>query len=590
MVALGSPKTRHLRRYLTLFRRWFWLLGLCALVAALGALLVSKLQPPTYRATALLIVDQSAPGQDVYTGLLASDQLVATYEHLITQPVVLQRAVQSVGGISAAQLAQHVSVNDQPATQIIELDVEDGNPVRAARLANAIVDAFITVQQQSADAELADVQQRLAPQIAQVSQQISNLNTTLDRLRAKDANDPRIPGIQQQLTAALAQRDSLQTLSTQLTTHAIVMGNSIHVFQPAIPPTVPDRPKPLLNMAIGALFGLLIASGFVFLVEFLDDRIRTPAQVEALISIPIIGSIGVERSKRLLLSGNPNTHTLGAYQQLRTNLSFVALDKPLRTIVVTSAQAGEGKSTVALNLATSLALSGKRTLLLDADMHHASLHTALDVPNADGLSLCLVAENPARVFGDSTQDSRLASVHADSHTPNLYIQTAGPTPPNPTVLLQSDRMRDLLRFVLSDDAGSNRMDMVVIDTPPATNFVDAAILAGVADGTIFVIDATRSRKGPVYHALDALRRADARIVGVVLNRTSAPQESYAYQKFDGQDDGRAPWNAKGADGRHTAPENISDRGAADAVGQESARPPRGMSPASSESWAHEDGS
>src|SRR5262249_50721266 len=160
----------------------------------------------------------------------------------------------------------------------------------------------------------------------------------------------------------LAQRDSLQTLSTQVTTHGIVMGNSIHLFQPAIPPTVPDRPKPLLNMAIGALFGLLIASGFVFLIEFLDDRLRTPAQVQELTGIPVIGTIGAERPKRLLLSSNPSARAIGAYQQLRTNLSFVALDRSLRTIVVTSAQAGEGKTTVALNLATSLALSGKRTL------------------------------------------------------------------------------------------------------------------------------------------------------------------------------------------------------------------------------------
>jgi capsular exopolysaccharide synthesis family protein len=586
MVALGSPITPHLRRYLTLFRRWFWLLGLCALVAALGALLVSNLQPPTYRATALLIVDQSAPGQDVYSGLLASDQLVATYEHMITQPVVLQRAARSAGGISAAQLAQRVSVNDQPSTQIIEVDVEDGNPDRAARLANAIVDSFIAVQQQSADAELAAALQRLAPQITAVSDQIRDLNTTLAQLKAENPDDPRIPGIEQQLTSALAERDSLQTLSTQLTTQRIVMADSLHVFQPAIPPSAPDRPKPLLNAAIGALLGLLLASGFVFLMELFDERIRTPAQVEELVGIPVIGSIRGDRPNRLLLSGNPSAHTLGAYEQVRTNLSLVALDQPLRTIVVTSAKPGEGKSTIALNLATSLARSGKRTLLIDADLHHASLHGALDAPDKGGLSLCLAVENPRRLIGDGPQ---AAFIHVDDRTPNLHILPAGPTPPNPAELLQSDKMRDLLRFVLSDEAGSNRMDVVVIDTPPATSFVDAAVLAGRADGTIFVIDATRSRKGPVYQALDALRRANARIVGVVLNRTSAPQQSYSSQRYGGQDNGRARWNAIGADGRNGALGKTSDQGVTNAAERDSPYPPRGTSPAGSDGWAHEDG-
>lgn len=572
-MLVSSRKTRHLRQYLGLVTRWLWFLGLCGLIAALGALLVSKLQPPTYRATAQLIVDQSAPGQDPYTGLLASNQLVTTYVALIDQPVVLERAAKSVGGISAAALAQRVSVKDQPGTQIITLDVDDGNPVKAARLANAIAEAFITVQQQSADAQLADVQQKLAPQISDLSAQISDLNKTLTQLRANDSNDPRIPGIEGQLASAQARRDSLQTLSTQITTQSIVMSNSIHVFQPATPPGAPDHPKPLLNAAIAGLLGLLIAAGFVIMKEFLDDRIRTPAQVEEVTDIPLIGSIGVDRPERLLLSGAPSVRALGAYQELRTNLSFVALDKPLRTIVVTSAQAGEGKSTVALNLATSLALSGKRTLLIDADLHHPTLGAAPGVSQVSGLSLCLVAESPETILAGDSRSRELAGVHTDEHTPNLSIQTAGPTPPNPAELLQSDRMRDLLRYVLSDEAGSDQRDVVVLDTPPATNFVDAAVLASHADGTILVIDATRSREGPVLQARDGLLHANARIVGVVLNRTSAPQGSYSYRKYGEVNGERTSHNAPGTGDHQQAPSSPSDREAAE---EESPRASQGL--------------
>src|SRR5258706_13375744 len=152
MVRAGRTSVLH--TYLAIARRWLWLLAVCTVIAAGGALAVSMRQPKVYRAITLLTINQQLPGQDAYSSLLASDQLVVTYTALISQPVVLARAAGQVGGISAPQLAQRVKVQDQAGTQIIQLSVDDPSPHRAAQLANAIAAAFIAIRQESEDAKL----------------------------------------------------------------------------------------------------------------------------------------------------------------------------------------------------------------------------------------------------------------------------------------------------------------------------------------------------------------------------------------------------------------------------------------------------
>ena len=180
-----SDRTSALHEHLAVIARWLWLLGLCAVIAAGGAFTVSKMQPSVYRATTLLTINQQLPGQDPYSSLLASDQLVVTYEALISQPVVLTRAAHQVGRISPTQLAQQVTVQDQPGTQIIQLSVDDTSPHRAAALANAVAAAFIAIHQESADAKLSSAEQQLEQQLKQIASQVTSLTASIDALRAK---------------------------------------------------------------------------------------------------------------------------------------------------------------------------------------------------------------------------------------------------------------------------------------------------------------------------------------------------------------------------------------------------------------------
>jgi succinoglycan biosynthesis transport protein ExoP len=517
-------KGRELRKYLGTMVRWIWLLVLCTALGAGGAFAASKIQPPVYRATALLIVDQNAVGQDTYSSVLASDQLVTTYVNLINQPAVLQKAAALAGGITASQLGTRLHVAAESGTQVIQVQADDPNPQRAADLANDVAAAFISVQQQTAAAEFNDANDQLNQQLNAVAAEIDSLTSQISTLRANDPTSPRIQTLQQQLTAAQARRDSLQNISGQLIVQGLTASNNLRVFQPAIPPTTPDHPKVMLNTLLGGTVGLLLAIGTALLFEFLDDRLRSPEDVETVSTLPTLATLSSGSKHGALLTAGDDSRLAESFRILRTNLSFSSLDRPLRTIVVTSAVPGEGKSTTSINLAISLAQSGKRVALIDADLRRPTVHKRLGMQNTNGLSLRLLGE-----MANFGLDYPLATLAA---YPNLHVVTAGPKPPNPTELLGSERMSQFLQALLSGGPQRPAMDLLVLDTPPTVAFADATVLAGRADGTILVADATFSREGQLLRARDALKRVNAHLLGVVLNRVAHKrEEGYYYEHY-----------------------------------------------------------
>lgn len=516
---------QELRRYRAIAIRWLWFLSLSTLLAVAGAYLVSKEIRPVYRATTLLIIDAQGTSDSTYTGLLASDQLVSTYKSLITQPIVLQRAAAHLTNVSAAYIGQRLQISDQPGTQIVVIRVDDTSPTRASAIANAVADAFVAVQQDSADAAYLSSQQQIAQQLAQASQQVSTLSDQIAALQSKDPSDPQIQALQVQLEGAVQNRNALQTLNAQLAAEHISAGGSVRVFQEATPPTAPDHPKASLNALIAGLVGFLIAASLVVVLEFFDDRVHTSEELQVLIGASMLTTIGEAKSGNLLL-GTTNTQRNArlslAFRTLEANLSFIGFDEPLRTIAVTSALPGEGKTTVAVDLAISLTQSGKRVLLIDADMHRPRIHEVLGLSNTGGLSLWLLQSNSP------------TPIASPAGMPNLHVLTSGPKPPNPSQLLGSTHMRELFRWVMSDQPGIGKVDVVVVDTPPLGAFVDGALVAAMADGAIIVADGSHLRAGPVLRAKETLVRANAKIIGLVLNRAMkhqvAESESYDYIK------------------------------------------------------------
>ncbi|PKN92337.1 MAG: hypothetical protein CVU44_14450 [Chloroflexi bacterium HGW-Chloroflexi-6] len=283
-------------------------------------------------------------------------------------------------------------------------------------------------------------------------------------------------------------------------------------------PSSPIRPQPLSTAGLGAAVGLMLAAAIVFLIEYLDDTIRSADQAVEALGLPVIGYIAeLEHDQdKAYVSENPRSPAAEAFRTLRTNLEFASVDKPIKTLLVVSAHPGEGKTTVATNLAVTIAQGGKRVLLIDADLRRPRVHHHLGLNNRVGLS---------NLFRDSIAIGDVAHAWQDS---NLSVITSGGVPPNPADLLASERMAAIL------ESANKLFDMVIVDAPPFL-VADASILAARADGVVLVIRPGKTPLDAAMTTLEQMKRAGANILGVVLNRIPRNRPNYygGYRHYSG---------------------------------------------------------
>jgi capsular exopolysaccharide synthesis family protein len=290
--------------------------------------------------------------------------------------------------------------------------------------------------------------------------------------------------------------------------------SGLRMAQPALEPVVPIGPHPVRNAVLAALLGLFVAAGVISLLEYLDDTVKTPEDLEKIASLATLGAVAripkadARRYGQLVTNGKTSAVS-ESFRLIRTNLDFAKADHDLRVVLVTSANPSEGKSTTAANLAVVLAQAGKRVILIDADLRKPSVHRIFGVTNRGGLSNLLIRD-----------ESNLASVTHATSIPYLRVLTAGPLPPNPAELLASPRLATLL------DRLSCLVDTIIIDSPPVLAVSDAIVLAGAVDGTLLVIDSTRTRADSLRRAVDALGKSGTRLLGGVLSKVSTRSGDY----------------------------------------------------------------
>jgi capsular exopolysaccharide synthesis family protein len=295
--------------------------------------------------------------------------------------------------------------------------------------------------------------------------------------------------------------------------------NNVRIVDRAQVPGVPFTPNTRRDWYRALMAGLVLALGLVFSVEYLDETIRTPGDVARSIDAPFLGLVPNVGGQHMPLLSGTVPHEFGeALRALRTSLVFASTSSENRIVALTSAQPLEGKTTSASNLALGLALGGMRVLLIDADMRRPSVHKGLGVPNATGLSQVLVGQVPAR---DAIQQTR---------DPNLFVLSAGQPPPNPSELLASNGMKNLLKKLEKD-----QFDWVLIDTPPVLAVTDAAVVASMVAGVVFVVRSEMTSSRQALQALDVLQAsANPRIIGVVLNRVNLQRDKYYYSRYYGR--------------------------------------------------------
>lgn len=285
----------------------------------------------------------------------------------------------------------------------------------------------------------------------------------------------------------------------------------ISVVQPAALPTVPSAPHVGLTVALGLLAGLALGLAQALLRESLDSGVRSADDLRASTDAAVLALMPHDRNPTLVVRSDPRGARAESFRRLRTNLQFFDMADGLRTVAVTSALRGEGKSTVAANLALALAEAGSRVVLVDGDLRRPSVAGYLGVEGSVGLSTVLIGR------------ASLADVVQPWGEPHLHVLPAGAVPPNPSELVGSASMVWVLRELAAE------YDFVVVDTPPLLPVTDAAILARLVDGAIMVAGAGRVRRHDLEGALAALETVGARLLGVVLNHLSHRQrDAYLY--------------------------------------------------------------
>ncbi|MDQ0663223.1 capsular exopolysaccharide synthesis family protein [Arthrobacter ulcerisalmonis] len=289
---------------------------------------------------------------------------------------------------------------------------------------------------------------------------------------------------------------------------------SLSIISPAVAPNAPSAPNTSVNLLVGLVLGLTLGIAASLARAALDSRIRGEADLRRVTDAPLLGGISFDQAaakKPLLTQAAPQSPRAESFRQLRTNLQFANVTKHAKTVLVTSSIPGEGKSTTATNLAIALSEAGQSVCLIDADLRRPMVNEYLGLDRNAGLTTALV--------GDADVNDLLQPWGSNT----LYVLTSGRIPPNPSELLGSQEMKNLLETL------ETTFDSVIIDAPPLLPVTDAAVLSQSVAGTVLVVSAQRARTNDLEKALNALYLVGANVLGVILNQLPAKgPDAYSY--------------------------------------------------------------
>lgn len=372
----------------------------------------------------------------------------------------------------------------------------------------------------------------------------TDLNTVLITISVADGSPVQAAAIAQAVADSLV--ETVDTLEKPKTGGSSPV--SLSVIKPAVAPPAPSAPNIELNLAMGLISGLVLGLALALLRTILDSRIAGEADLRRITPAPLLGAISFTEEavrKPLLTQTQSQSPRAESFRQLRTNLQFSNFSGRANSILITSSLPGEGKSTTATNLAIALAQAGRSVCLIDADLRRPSINNYLGLDRNAGLTTALV--------GDAEVDDLLQTWGND----NLYVLASGQIPPNPSELLGSNEMAQLIERL------ENSFDSVVIDAPPLLPVTDAAVLSQHVGGVVVVVGSRKLRHQDLEKSLNALQLVDANLLGIVLNHLPAKgPDAYTYSYYTNEEQDlssnkRSIKNKKSSASKH-APQTTED--------------------------------
>ncbi len=515
---------------MVIWRRW-GLVALTTVLAAGAAAGFSLTQTPIYRSSVTLEVQREGnPAENAYYTALNNEARANAYALQVTGPSVLARAAERLGlPGEAARLRGMLAVSQTADTGMIEISARHPDPAMAKAVAEATGEVFIEeikAQQES----------RYRTSLAELDAQIAALEARIADTQAAIVSYGNVDAL---TTAARAELAQLETQLTNDETRLRVMlqsteqfrlamaqyDDSVTVFSPAELPAAPVSPRPLRNTALATVVGGMIGVGTAFLLDYLDDTVHTPEDARAALGVNVLGAVpDVEGKSTIgwLAQEEPLSTAAEAFRDLRTSLQYASLDAPLRTLLVTSTEPDEGKTFVAANLATVVALGGRRVLLMEADLRRPRIHKLWEETRAPGLTEAL------RASSDAQQEGRTISpvpFVRPTQVEGLCLMTSGAVVPTPAELLNSQTFQRMMAAL------QETFDLIVIDSPPVLAVTDAAVLTGTVDGVVIVTISGQTRLPSAARTIERVQSVGGNLLGLVINRMTARSGGYYYRYY-----------------------------------------------------------
>ena len=498
-----------LKTYLAILRRRKWIVAISVVVITIVAIIATVLATPIYVTSTTLRVATIGSGvaDPGRLDIGYTERLINTYATIITSGSMRAEIKQRFN----LDESPKVSVEMIPDTELIMIRVEERDPEMARSVANALAEILVAQSRELYSGSGQSTQVILSKQLVQIEEELLQARGEYERLLRETPEDSAsITAANQSI--ALKER-TYATLLEQYEEARVVeaiRANAVSVIEPAYVPRTPAKPRHELNIALGILVGLISGVGLALVFENLDTTLYTEEQIEAVTQLAAISSIpAADNQLQIARIDNGHYPQLEAFRRLRINIFADAESLP-QAIMITSAERGEGKSTISANLAVTIAQSGRKVVIVDCDMRLPKLHKFLDLPNKRGLTSIL------------TESVTLTEAMQDSSFSRLQVITSGPPPPNPTELLGSPQMGILIEQLKQD------FDIVLFDTPALLSVSDAAALVPFVDSVILVVARARSRREAVRMVRRQLVNVKAKSIAVVVNQADQG-DSYAYQ-------------------------------------------------------------